>query len=63
MALLGNVIDVCEAVGYAHSRGIVHRDLKLANVIVGEFGETIILDWGLAKKFGEEDEPSGRRGL
>lgn len=51
LALLGPLIAVCEAMGYAHSKGIIHRDLKPSNIVLGEFGETIILDWGLAKKF------------
>lgn len=54
--LLDRLIDVAEAMGYAHSREIIHRDLKPSNVILGEFGETVILDWGLAKRLDERDE-------
>ena len=54
--LLDRLIDVCQAMGYSHSKHIIHRDLKPSNVILGEFGETIILDWGLAKFLGEKDE-------
>jgi len=44
---------VCEAVGYAHACGVVHRDLKPSNVMVGAFGEALVLDWGLARLVGE----------
>jgi len=47
--LLRAFLSVCEAIGYAHSRGVLHRDIKPANIRVGEFGEVVVLDWGLAK--------------
>ncbi len=49
--LLRRFVSVCQAVAYAHSRGVIHRDLKPANIMLGDYGETLILDWGLAKQF------------
>ncbi len=50
--------DVCLAVEFAHSRGVVHRDLKPQNIILGEFGEVYVLDWGLARIVGEHEAPN-----
>ena len=49
IGLLHHVIAVADAIAYAHGRNIIHRDLKPSNIIVGEFGETVVIDWGLAK--------------
>ncbi|MBY0230722.1 MAG: serine/threonine protein kinase, partial [Gemmataceae bacterium] len=55
--LLQAFAQVCQAVGFAHSRGVVHRDLKPANIMVGEFGEVQVMDWGLAKDLADRAEP------
>jgi serine/threonine protein kinase len=50
--LLSILLKVCGAIGYAHSKGVVHRDLKPENILLGEFGEVLVIDWGLAKPIG-----------
>ena len=60
--LLRRFTDVCNAIAYAHSRGVLHRDLKPGNIMLGPYGETLVVDWGLAKPVGSRaDERVGRR--
>lgn len=55
LSLLPHFYHVCNAVAYAHSKGVINRDIKPSNVMIGEFGETVVLDWGLAKIKGSEE--------
>jgi serine/threonine-protein kinase len=54
--LLRRFVDVCNAIAYAHNRGVLHRDLKPANIMLGPYGETLVVDWGLAKAVGRHEE-------
>jgi WD40 repeat protein/serine/threonine protein kinase len=58
-SLLNAFVSVCHTVAYAHSRGVIHRDLKGQNIVVGDFGEVMVLDWGLAKVMGGATELDG----
>ena len=56
-ALLSIFRKVCDAVAFAHSKGIIHRDIKPHNIMVGDYGEVLLMDWGLSKRIGD-DEPA-----
>jgi WD40 repeat protein/serine/threonine protein kinase len=54
-ALLNAFVSVCHTVAYAHARGVIHRDLKGHNIVLGDFGEVMVLDWGFAKVLGQPE--------
>ena len=59
--LLSSCLTVVRTMAFAHSKGVIHRDLKPANIVLGKYGETVILDWGLAKVLGEKGSMSASR--
>ena len=61
LELIPRVLAACNAVAYAHAAGVIHRDLKPSNVLLGDFDETLVADWGLAKELAGQpaDEPAG----
>ncbi len=61
MEYLPHFLNVCNAIAYAHSKGIIHRDLKPDNIMIGPFGDTIVLDWGIAKVIGAPESESDRQ--
>ncbi len=59
LALLPHVVAATQALAHAHERGVVHRDVKPGNILVGNLGETVVIDWGLAKVVGEPEDAAG----
>ncbi len=58
--LVGRLVEACQAIAYAHHRKVLHRDIKPGNIMLGPFGETLVVDWGLAKTIGSQDDDEHR---
>ncbi|MCA9658535.1 MAG: protein kinase, partial [Myxococcales bacterium] len=59
LALVPKLLDVAEAIAYAHHEGVIHRDLKPGNVMLGAFGEVVVIDWGLARSIDDDSDDGG----